>query len=87
MAIHRRQIMDNKPIDLNQDLSQDKSFSEINTENVIQVVNRAVQGIIERLNSLAFFDQNEATKISTLVKSASSEENLCRMDPNWHPWL
>ena len=79
--------MDNKPIDLNEDLSQDKSFSEISTENVIQVVNRAVQGIVERLNSLAFFDQNEETKISTLVKSASCEENICRMDPNWHPWL
>lgn len=79
--------MDNKPIDLNEDLSQDKSFSEINTENVIQVVNKAVKSIIERLSSLTHFDQSEVNKMTTLVQSARNPDNLCRMDPTWHPWL
>eukprot|EP00057_Strongylocentrotus_purpuratus_P021291 XP_011675765.1 PREDICTED: transformation/transcription domain-associated protein-like [Strongylocentrotus purpuratus] len=27
------------------------------------------------------------SKVSTLVAAANSPDNLCRMDPAWHPWL
>ncbi len=35
---------------------------------------------------LATFDGAES-KVSTLVAAANSHDNLCRMDPAWHPWL
>ena len=37
-------------------------------------------------SDLATFDRAES-QVSTLVKAASSHDNLCRMDPAWHPWL
>jgi transformation/transcription domain-associated protein len=35
---------------------------------------------------LAEFEGAE-TKVTTLVGAAMSPDNLCRMDPAWHPWL
>ena len=35
---------------------------------------------------LATFEGAES-KVSTLVAAANSHDNLCRMDPAWHPWL
>lgn len=35
---------------------------------------------------LATFDGAES-RVSTLVAAANSHDNLCRMDPAWHPWL
>lgn len=59
---------------------------EISGELLITMVTRAVTTIISRLNSLANFDGTES-KVSTLVAAANSHDNLCRMDPSWHPWL
>ncbi|KAI4454767.1 ataxia telangiectasia mutated atm -related [Holotrichia oblita] len=55
-------------------------------EQLINMVNKAVTSITNRLNSLAHFDGLDS-KVSTLVAAASSHDNLCRMDPAWHPWL
>nr|XP_022907724.1 transformation/transcription domain-associated protein [Onthophagus taurus] len=55
-------------------------------EQLIGMVNKAVTSITNRLNSLAHFDGVDS-KVSTLVTAASSHDNLCRMDPAWHPWL
>ncbi|XP_033101198.1 transformation/transcription domain-associated protein-like isoform X1 [Anneissia japonica] len=49
-------------------------------------VMRAVNIIMTRLQNLAQFEGGES-KISTLVAAANSPDNLCRMDPAWHPWL
>lgn len=38
------------------------------------------------LLDLAEFEGAE-TKVTTLVGAAMSPDNLCRMDPAWHPWL
>ena len=38
------------------------------------------------LSDLATFDGAES-RVSTLVAAANSHDNLCRMDPAWHPWL
>ena len=35
---------------------------------------------------LATFEGNDS-KVNQLVAAANSHDNLCRMDPAWHPWL
>ncbi|XP_046480160.1 transformation/transcription domain-associated protein [Neodiprion pinetum] len=55
-------------------------------ELLITMVTRAVTAIVTRLNSLANFDGTDS-KVGTLVAAANSHDNLCRMDPSWHPWL
>lgn len=64
---------DNKPV-------------EMDNETVISMVTKAVNMIMSRLNSLAVFDGPDS-KMATLVAAANSHDNLCRMDPAWHPWL
>ncbi|CAG9767854.1 unnamed protein product [Ceutorhynchus assimilis] len=63
--------------------NQDKLLE---AEQIIGMVGRAITSISNRLNSLAQFDGADS-KASTLVSAASSPDNLCRMDPAWHPWL
>lgn len=60
---------------------------EVDSERVIVVVNKAVTSIMSRLNSLSMFDKAETNKMTALVQAASNIDNLCRMDPTWHPWL
>ncbi|CAH1788418.1 unnamed protein product [Owenia fusiformis] len=55
-------------------------------ETLIAMVNKAVSAISTRLQNLATFDGAES-RVSTLVAAANSHDNLCRMDPAWHPWL
>ncbi|CAL8129543.1 unnamed protein product [Orchesella dallaii] len=59
---------------------------ESESDTVINMVNKAVNGIMARLTSLSAFDGPES-KVSTLVAAANSPDNLCRMDPTWLPWL
>lgn len=59
---------------------------EMDNETIINMVNKAVTVITNRLNSLALFDGPDS-KVATLVSAANSHDNLCRMDPAWHPWL
>ncbi|KAJ0181684.1 hypothetical protein K1T71_002406 [Dendrolimus kikuchii] len=59
---------------------------EMDNETIINMVNKAVTVITNRLNSLATFDGPDS-KVATLVTAANSHDNLCRMDPAWHPWL
>lgn len=60
--------------------------ADVAGELIITLVNHAVNSITQRLNSLANFEGTES-KVSTLVIAAKSPDNLCRMDPAWHPWL
>ncbi|XP_064648217.1 transformation/transcription domain-associated protein-like isoform X2 [Lineus longissimus] len=55
-------------------------------EKLIAMVTKAVNAISTRLQNLATFDGAES-RVSTLVAAANSHDNLCRMDPAWHPWL
>jgi len=55
-------------------------------EIIISMVGKALTAITARLQSLAQFDGTES-KVGTLVAAACSADNLCRMDPAWHPWL
>ena len=55
-------------------------------EAIISTVGKAVTAITARLTSLSAFDGTES-KVGQLVAAACSADNLCRMDPAWHPWL
>ena len=55
-------------------------------EVIISTVGKAVTAITGRLTSLSAFDGTES-KVGQLVAAACSTDNLCRMDPAWHPWL
>ncbi|KAI8515292.1 hypothetical protein Bbelb_061050, partial [Branchiostoma belcheri] len=59
---------------------------DMDGEVLINMVNKAVNAIMTRLQNLAQFEGGES-KVSTLVAAANSPDNLCRMDPAWHPWL
>ncbi|XP_038044323.1 transformation/transcription domain-associated protein-like isoform X2 [Patiria miniata] len=60
--------------------------SNMDSEVLISTVNKAASAIMTRLQNLAQFEGGES-KVSTLVAAANSPDNLCRMDPAWHPWL
>ncbi|XP_058465654.1 transcription-associated protein 1 isoform X1 [Malaya genurostris] len=87
IAVQKKRILDEKLIDQNTDLLQENPVIEIDSETVINIVNKAVSNIMARLNCLARFDNSEVNRMSTLVQIASNPDNLCRMDPTWHPWL
>ncbi|XP_076468689.1 transformation/transcription domain-associated protein-like isoform X2 [Babylonia areolata] len=55
-------------------------------ETLVTMVNKAVNAITTRLQNLATFEGTES-RVSTLVMAATNNDNLCRMDPAWHPWL
>ncbi|KAL9917178.1 transcription-associated protein Nipped-A isoform 1-T1 [Glossina fuscipes fuscipes] len=83
IALHKKRMRDNKPIDAMEDGSADANT----TENMKHMVNRAVNAIMKRLTAISYFDNVESKKISILLQTATNHDNLCRMDPAWHPWL
>ncbi|XP_038130156.1 transformation/transcription domain-associated protein isoform X1 [Cyprinodon tularosa] len=58
----------------------------MDSQQLVSLVQKAVTAIITRLHNLAQFEGGES-KVNTLVAAANSLDNLCRMDPAWHPWL
>ena len=50
------------------------------------MVTKACNIIMGRLQGLAAFEGGES-KVTTLIAAAQCVDNLCRMDPTWHPWL
>ncbi|XP_015774341.1 PREDICTED: transformation/transcription domain-associated protein-like [Acropora digitifera] len=60
--------------------------TDMDSELLIRLVKGAVSAIMTRLQNLAQYEGGE-TKVTTLIAAATSPDNLCRMDPAWHPWL
>ncbi|KAJ8413683.1 hypothetical protein AAFF_G00081900 [Aldrovandia affinis] len=58
----------------------------MDSQQLVSLVQKAVMAIMTRLHNLAQFEGGES-KVNTLVAAANSLDNLCRMDPAWHPWL
>ncbi|KAL7021314.1 hypothetical protein ACKWTF_011837 [Chironomus riparius] len=84
----RRIIMNSTPIDLNDDLSQDKSYNEINSDNVIESIDKSVNLALKRLEEIMTFDTTEdETKVSQLIEKARNQDFLSHMDPIWFPWF
>lgn len=92
IAIYKKRLKDDKPqiphvplIDANGVL-QPEPENVINMDDIIERVNKATTDIMVRLNNIARFDKGEQ-RMYTLVKLATNPDNLCRMDPAWHPWV
>lgn len=51
-------------------------------ERIVIMVNKAVTSIMARLQSLT-----DPSKVTALVAAATSDDNLCQMDPAYYPWL
>ncbi|OQR70315.1 Transformation/transcription domain-associated protein-like [Tropilaelaps mercedesae] len=60
---------------------------DMDGEQLVATVSKAVAAITSRLNSLTSYESSENSKVQALLTAASNPENLCRMDPAWHPWL
>ncbi|XP_078728881.1 transformation/transcription domain-associated protein isoform X3 [Lampetra fluviatilis] len=56
------------------------------SQQLVALLQKASSAVLTRLHSLAQFECAES-KVTTLVAAANSPDNLCRMDPAWHPWL
>jgi transformation/transcription domain-associated protein len=69
-----------------EELNPNAAVTDTDGDTLIQLVNKAVQTVTSRLQNLATFDGADS-RVSTLVAAANSLDNLCRMDPAWHPWL
>lgn len=65
---------------------QDSSDADINSAELISSVSAAVAAITARLSSLTVFNASE-NKAMSLATTASNIDNLCQMNPVWHPWL
>lgn len=88
IAVHKKRLLDEKPIlDVNGDITQEKGTIEVDMEKIIVIVNKAVLAIMSRLNTISYFENVETNKMTGLVQAAQNPDNLCRMDPAWHPWL
>ena len=89
ITIYRKQIINTKPIDINDDLSQDKTYSEINSDNVIESVEKSVLIIEKRLDGIMSFDprQDEPANVSQFIQQAKNYDFLSHMDPYFYPWL
>jgi transformation/transcription domain-associated protein len=85
ITIYRKQVINTKSVDPHEDMSQDKTFSEINVENVIKIIDKGVSQIEDRLNLLSTHDHKEVSRISQLIQLARNSDHLCRMDPIWFP--
>lgn len=85
LSNHRKQMMNSKPIDLNEDLAQDKSYIEINSDQIVEKVEKAIGLIRKSLDEIIFFDPNEPSKLSQLIQKSRNYDYLAYMDPTWYP--
>lgn len=85
--MQKKRLKDEKPIiDANGELVVAQNDG-VDMERIIVLVNKAVNAIVQRLNAIAHFENTETNKMSSLMQAAQNADNLCRMDPAWHPWL
>lgn len=89
IAFHKKRIKDESPqIDANGGILPEGSTDDsVNMENVIILVNKSVNSIMSRLKNISHYDNIETNKMNTLVQAAYNPDNLCRMDPAFHPWV
>lgn len=63
------------------------SRHDFNSEQLVNMVNKATDNIFKRLNQLASTDKPLDSQVPHLIKQASGYSQLSQMDPAWHPWL
>lgn len=74
----KSKIADNPCVDAN---------GVINNAPIVLLVNKAVAAIEQRLNAIVTTETCVTNEMTALVQAAQNPDNLCRMDPAWHPWL
>ncbi|KAL3102749.1 hypothetical protein niasHS_001311 [Heterodera schachtii] len=56
--------------------------------NIVNPIKRAVDTIVGRVKALSQFDVGMGSSSQQLlVQHSMLFDNLCRMDPSWHPWF
>ncbi|KAF7489783.1 Transformation/transcription domain-associated protein [Sarcoptes scabiei] len=79
-------MMDEKLLSIvekNLDLREPPQIPE---KELVTLTTKAVNSIMSRLQNLATFEGIDSN-VAKLIDTAMSQENLCQMDPAWHPWL
>lgn len=66
---------------------QKRGQDMIESEILIMMVNRAVHKIYQRFSALSADGNPLETQTTQLINQAVSPDQLCQMDPAWHPWL
>jgi len=66
---------------------QKRGQDTIESETLVNMVNKAINKIYQRLNSIASDDRMFESQTPQLVNQATSLDLLSQMDPAWHPWL
>lgn len=77
--------MNAKPIDLSDDLAQDKSYLDINSDYIVENVERALSLVRKRLDEITTFNPNEPTKLTQLIQKSQNYDYLAYLDPTWYP--
>lgn len=85
VAVQLKSLNEEKPcMDANGEVTQPV---DVDMAHIVVLVNKAVAAIVQRLNTIAHSDAIETNEMTTLMQAAQNADNLCRMDPAWHPWL
>lgn len=94
MAVQKKRLKDEKPLVIDPMSAAAAAGAvpplradDVDMEQIIGLVNKAVNAIVQRLNAIAHVDNAEPSQMNALMQSAQNPDNLCRMDPAWHPWL
>lgn len=88
VAVYGKRRKDEKTIiDANGELVLTPRGDDVDWERIIVLVNKAVTVIMKRMSAIAHFENMESNKMTALILAAQNADNLCRMDPAWHPWL
>lgn len=71
---------------------QKRGQDTIESEALVTMVNKAINKIYSRLNALALSDASASnglleSQAPQLISQATNPDQLCKMDPAWHPWL
>lgn len=66
---------------------QKRGRESIESEMLVMMVNRAVHKIYQRMEMMSTREKPLDSQAPELIEQAMSPEQLCKMDPAWHPWL
>lgn len=66
---------------------QRRGQDTVENEGLVMMVNKAINKIYGRMDSIATKDRPTDSQASQLISQATSLDQLCQMDPAWHPWL
>lgn len=66
---------------------QKRGQDTVESETLVIMVNKAIGKIYQRLNAIASNERPLEGNAQQLITQATSLEQLCQMDPAWHPWL